>query len=289
MANLKIDLSDRRWIYLLTIGLIVMLIFAAELGFVLPDYPPLALEQQNYDIMTALTTSDTVLTMLTHSTDSYFDGGPAGVVAMKYLEMKKIPMILIATSGTSRSIGFRMVQFIWGEDFGNHPEYGKSLVFLGYIPGGYGALPSFSRDLRSVFSVDYFGTPIEDLPMLKNVNSFNDIKLVLCMWSGVSTLSGIKTTEFPDLQLGCYGSSSLLGYFGMWVTSSMTLDHLNCGSKMGYIFAKQTGVPLDDLRQVVDYSTEDIFFPQCALAIAAFLGIIVSNINYFRYRRREAK
>jgi hypothetical protein len=44
--------------------------------------------------------------------------------------------------------------------------YGESLVYLGYIPGEESAIAAICSDIRSVKTTDYYGTPLDQLPMM---------------------------------------------------------------------------------------------------------------------------
>jgi hypothetical protein len=52
--------------------------------------------------------------------------------------------------------------------------YGEDYVDLGYIPGYEEILYGFFEDLKSVAPTDRYGTPIEDIPMLKGVEGGKD-------------------------------------------------------------------------------------------------------------------
>lgn len=52
--------------------------------------------------------------------------------------------------------------------------YGEDWVQLGYIPGYEAVLSAMTDDLKGIAPVDQFGTPTEDIPMLKDINSIED-------------------------------------------------------------------------------------------------------------------
>jgi hypothetical protein len=44
--------------------------------------------------------------------------------------------------------------------------YGESIVYLGYIPGEESAIAALCSDIRGVKTADYYGTPLDTLPMM---------------------------------------------------------------------------------------------------------------------------
>jgi len=53
--------------------------------------------------------------------------------------------------------------------------YGEDYVFLGYITGGESAIAQLASNIRSVYPVDHFGTPLDELSMMQGVNTHEDI------------------------------------------------------------------------------------------------------------------
>lgn len=73
----------------------------------------------------------------------------------------------------------------------NVPEnkvYGVDYVFLGYYPGGETAIASMSTNIRGLVNVDYYGTPIDELPVMEGINSASDVELKIVTSSGSSNV-----------------------------------------------------------------------------------------------------
>jgi hypothetical protein len=66
----------------------------------------------------------------------------------------------------------------------DHPKYGIDFVNLGYIPGGEPAMASFAKDVHSTAPKDYYGNPVGELPMMKDVRSAKDFAMVIGLSSG---------------------------------------------------------------------------------------------------------
>ncbi len=56
---------------------------------------------------------------------------------------------------------------------------GKDYVFLGYRPGVSVLILGMGTNIYTQFPTDYYGTPIDDLPMMRKIKNFDDINLAL--------------------------------------------------------------------------------------------------------------
>jgi len=65
--------------------------------------------------------------------------------------------------------------------------YGVDYVYLGYVPGEETGLQAFASNIRGVFGTDYFGTKLDDIPLMKNIN---DASVFYCIsWHHWNTAS----------------------------------------------------------------------------------------------------
>ena len=81
--------------------------------------------------------------------------------------------------------------------------YGRDWALLGTIPGEETALLRFGRDIRSVFTVDLMGNPVEDMPLMKNVNNAGQISLAIDLSEGEAMpVSYVKMLGSLGLPIG---------------------------------------------------------------------------------------
>ncbi len=62
--------------------------------------------------------------------------------------------------------------------------YGVDYVFLGYRPGLAAVILNMGKEIRTVFNTDYRGTPVDSLPMMRNIHNYNDIALLVGFEAG---------------------------------------------------------------------------------------------------------
>ena len=63
-------------------------------------------------------------------------------------------------------------------------KYGEDYVFLGYRPGLAAVILNMGKEIRTVFNVDYKGTPLDSLPLMRNIHNYNDIALLVGFEAG---------------------------------------------------------------------------------------------------------
>lgn len=97
--------------------------------------------------------------------------------------------------------------------YGGTMEYGTDWIQLPYLPGLESALVSFLTDVRSASTVDVYGTPLDELPLGQEINSFEDIDLWICPHWGfpliVQYVAGERDiTSISFAQSGAYARYS---------------------------------------------------------------------------------
>jgi hypothetical protein len=155
-----------------------------------------------------------------------------------------------------------------GEDFAQK-TYGEDWVFLGYITGGESAIAQLASNMRSVYPTDSFGTPLDDISMMQNVNTWQDVSGVLSSdtgdWGGYfltmwQEAYGVPLAEIGIAMLGSTGIPRWLAgnYFGMSV-----------GSRGGAELEMMIGEPGDAITAMDSISVSHLL-----VVIAVILGNI---------------
>ena len=67
--------------------------------------------------------------------------------------------------------------------------YGEDYVRLGYAPLGEPGEATMVADIRSIFSTDYKGTPLDEIPMMEDINNADDIDL---LWADYGSCTDIE-------------------------------------------------------------------------------------------------
>ena len=162
---------------------------------------------------------------------------------------------------------------------------GKDYVFLGNKPAYANVMINMANDLRLSYSKDYYGTPIEELPMMRSIKNYDDFGLVV-------GLSGTRMVEYWIIYgQGPYGFPYAIGCTA--VSATDMYPYIQTGQSLGLLggmkgaaeyeqLLKDVGVndKLGDAARGLDSQS------LCHLVIIAF--ILMGNIAYFggKYRRK---
>jgi hypothetical protein len=127
----------------------------------------------------------------------------AAMVAVgKYLFSRDINIVFASPGSNEGPIIYNILL----EDIGvtSDKEYGVDYVYLGYIAGGETAMAALATDIRGLLSTDYYGTPLDDLPIMDGVNGATDFYMVFCFTSGSDPVNNyIRQWQTPfDVRLG---------------------------------------------------------------------------------------
>ncbi len=63
-------------------------------------------------------------------------------------------------------------------------KYGVDYVNLGFKEGREAVMVSVAEDLRETFPRDYFGTPLDSLPIFSGISSLRNVKMLICVSAG---------------------------------------------------------------------------------------------------------
>jgi len=67
-------------------------------------------------------------------------------------------------------------------DYGK--KYGIDYVNLGYKPGAEAVVKGIAADIRALYTVDLKGTPIDDIPMMKDIVNIDNFDFVFSLSAG---------------------------------------------------------------------------------------------------------
>jgi hypothetical protein len=148
---------------------------------------PLAITEQTrdlYDSLLTLDENDVLLEFVNWSAGSISILQP-GCIAVSYQAIQQGARLVFLSTNTEGPLMYElMIEELRPVLDEAGYEYGVDYVFLGYAAGEETALASIASNIRTLFQADYYGTPIDEIPMMEDINNYQDYSMVITYTMG---------------------------------------------------------------------------------------------------------
>lgn len=201
---------------------------------------------------------------------------PGVVVCTKALLREGVKIIFIGPY-VDHELSYNQVLDKCSADFATK-EYGEDWVFLGYITGAESAIAQLASDFRSIYPNDFFGTPLDDIPMMQGVNDHTSIELVL------SSDTGDWGSYFLRQWQAAYGTR--LAQIGIAMLGSTGVPLWQAGNYFGLSVGSRGGAELEALIGEPDDATVSMDSISVSHLLIV-LAVILANVGYFATRGKE--
>ncbi len=173
----RFQTMDRRWIFVgMALSIFIPLIFTASCEFKVDQRV-----QALYQVVEDLPAGSTVFLSADFDPASRPELEPFFRANLDHLFRKDIKII----SATLWEFAPPIVVPILREIADAHGKvYGEDYVFLGYKPGKELAIKAIGENIPKTFPVDYQGTPVEDLPVMRGFKQAKDFPLIINVSAG---------------------------------------------------------------------------------------------------------
>ncbi len=175
LLYLAFKTGDRRYIYL---AVSLFVIFPVIVVLKLPiDISPET--QQLYDALEALPDSSNVMLTFDYYPSTLAETEPMSRAILRQLFRKDCRVVTMTTVPLGGpSIAERVTRDI-AEKMGK--KYGVDYVNLGYKANYVAVLKGMGNSIESIYPTDNSGTPLADLPMMKHIINYHDIKFIVAI------------------------------------------------------------------------------------------------------------
>ncbi|UCC80552.1 MAG: hypothetical protein JSW64_04095 [Candidatus Zixiibacteriota bacterium] len=129
-----------------------------------------------YDYIEGLEPGSIVLVSYDHDTGTLPEMLPMSDAILRHLFRNNIKVIGMALRAEGTGIGRQNIRRS-GAEFGKIE--GEDFVFLGFRPEITAAILGLGTSFERVFPKDDEGIPIRELPMMKDINNYGDIEMVI--------------------------------------------------------------------------------------------------------------
>lgn len=278
---------DRRWVFLL-LAIVCVVTFLWDFSV------PITVSSEVksiYDRFDALEEGDIVYMSIDYDPNALAELHPTTYVLAEFCFRRKIKVIF----GTLSNLGQGMVDQVIQDvtDSVSYPktyngvayegiqiQNGIDYVFLGYKPYPAVVIQAMGLDFRVPFPTDYYGTPLDDLPMMQGVKNFDQCKLVMDMAAGNVAEMWITYGH------GNYGVPLALAVTGVmgadmypWLASKQIF-----GLAAGLLGSAQIEKLADNPGRAMDGMRIQLF-----AHIVIIMFIVMGNIGYLVTRKRKNK
>ncbi len=163
---------DRRIIFLL-VGLAILIPLLVPLGIPQNITPPV---KNVYDFIDTLPPGSAILLSVDYDASVLPEVHPMFLSIMRHAMLRNVKVIALALNPAGVGLGVQAWEKVSKE---LNKKYGEDYVYLGFKPNMVATILGIGEDIRKVFPVDYYGTPLDSLPMMKDIHSYRDIALVI--------------------------------------------------------------------------------------------------------------
>ncbi|MBD72061.1 hypothetical protein CMK21_18370 [Candidatus Poribacteria bacterium] len=163
---------------------------------------------------------------------------------------------------------------------------GTDYVYLGYRPGQLSVMLGLAKDMETAgYTKDMNDTPLSDIPMMKEVKSYDDANLLIA-------LAAFKTPGYWVQFVGDrFGVRVAVGVTNVMYTAMF--PYINSGQLKGVLPGLQGAAEYEHLVKKAGYSSggpaQAGMSIQSIVHYALVLLLILCNVGYFVIRHREAK
>lgn len=260
----RLQTIDRRIIY-------AILLLALLGPMIKPIGIPLtvnATTHQVYDLIESLDpATDTVMMGMDYSAAGQADVHPQAVAVAKHLANRNIKNIMVSFVADGPMLAERIINAL-----GDRVTYGEDIINVGYLSGNESAIKKFVESPATTFARDHRGTPLTDLPIMKDITNINDITLIIDFQTGTPGYQ-----EFLR-QLPAGGPRYAIGIVTVSVPNVM--PYLNSGQLAGLLQGLRGGAEYEVLIEEPGDGAARMDAQSLGhLVIISF--IIVGNIAYF--------
>jgi len=264
---------DRRWIYLV---MVIAVTIPAIVAF--PVNVPVSGEVRAvHQFMERLEAGDVLFVAIDYDPATLAELHPMTEAILRQAFRKNVRVVLTALSQFGPAMADELITRV-ARDCGK--QSGVDYTFLGYKPYPAITILAMGTDFRVPFPTDYYGTPIEEIPMMEDLHNYGDV-------AGVISMAGGNAADFW-VQYGNakYGFPLALGVTG--VMASDYYPYLQSGQIFGLIPGIKGAAEYEQLCQARGDGARGMPY-QVLTHSLILLFMVVTNVAYVAKRRADRR
>jgi hypothetical protein len=201
---------------------------------------------------------------------------PMNIALVDHLMSKDVKIISASLWSPGAPLAQRVFETI-GAKYGK--IYGVDYVNLGFKEGREAVMLSVAENIRGAFPKDFFGTPVEQIPMLQGIRSLKDVEMIVAVSAGYP---GVK--EWIQ-QVGTRFNVTIGGGVTA-VTAPEMYPYIQSGQLVGLLSGMKGA---GEYEQLVDRPGLGVagMVAQSSVHLMVVAFIAFANIVFFLEKRRK--
>lgn len=272
---------DRRWIFL-AMGLSIAIPVLLQMQF--PEIPG-SQSQAVFDAIEQLKPGDRVLMAWDYEPSTEGELGPMATAFARQCCEKGVRMYFVTLIPVGEKMIDKTIDNVLRADFPNLVE-GVDYVNLGFKAGYEGVIKVIVTDLRKLYTTDANGTNIDLIPMCRDVQNIQQMKLIVNVsgsYPGSKEWVQYAATPYKiNMVAGCTGVQSPLMYPYIPHQCQGLLGAIKGASEYETLVAEKYLSENPDPKYM---EARRRMGPQLVAHLLMILLIVAGNVVYFAQRR----
>jgi hypothetical protein len=164
---------------------------------------------------------------------------------------------------------------------GKNYQYGKDYVNLGFQTGNEFVIQRMGSSFRNMFPKDFYGTPYDSLPLVKNISNFSNIDYSFNLSAGYP-----GTVEWVQVAVDRYGLR--MGTGNTAVQATGMYPYLRSGQLKGLMGGLSGAAEFEKACEMLGKGTK-FMVSQSFAHVIVIAFILIGNAAYFLGDRRKNK
>ncbi|MBN2171783.1 MAG: hypothetical protein JW819_10750 [Candidatus Krumholzibacteriota bacterium] len=290
---------DRRWLYLL-VGLAAVIPILAPLNLPVNVSRPV---QDLFDRVESLEPGEIIMVSFDYGPSTGPENDPMGDAIILHALARDLRVVVIALYplGGVTEAREELERCVGDLDPPNgqiaserFPDkvYGRDFIYFGYKDGGLAAMRLMSDNMHEVFPADFYGTPLDEYELGREVQGYDNVAFVMSLATGIigEWWANLVNAQFgTPVAVGCTAVSAPK-YFAYYRAGQMFALLAGLKGAAEYEFLVSQKYP--QLAQITDsfiYNAGKGWDVQSVVYSIITLFIIIGNVAFIVERRRQKR
>jgi hypothetical protein len=231
--------------------------------------------KKTFEYMEHLPPQSVIIISFDHEASSLPEIKPIAQIMLRHVFRQNIRVIGMSLFAEGTAIGYDMLTKA-AREFGK--TYGEDYLFLGFKPQYISAILGMGESIRRIFPEDYLGNRVDSIPLMKNIDNYNSIAMV------ISIADGDRAVQWIEYAGARYDQKVIAGLTAAMIT---TYDpYLNSGQLYSLVGGLRGAAEYESLYGKLGGGNRGLLAQSVAHFFIIIL-IIVGNIIYFKNRMQS--